>query len=80
VKTELLFGCKINKMTKLSEYQNKEKKYIEEHKEIIDSSDTNVVVELEWAKDGDYFQKFSMYDDSYIQIGTLEGTTLTKAF
>ena len=30
-----------------------------------------VVVETQWEKDGDFFQKLSMYDNSYIPVKTL---------
>ena len=50
--------------------------FIKEYNEIIDSSKTSVVVESEWSKDGDYFQKLSMYDNNYTPIPTLGETTL----
>ena len=50
--------------------------FTKEYNEIIDSSKTSVVIESEWSKDGDYFQKLSMYDNNYTPIPTLGGTTL----
>lgn len=50
--------------------------FTEEYKQIIDSSNTSVVIESEWLKQGDYFQKLSIYDNNYIPIPTLGGTTL----
>ena len=34
------------------------------------------MVKSEWSKDGDYFQKPSMYDNNYTPIPTLGETTL----
>ena len=50
--------------------------FTKEYNEIIDSSKTSVVVESEWSKDGDYFQKLSMYDNNYTPTPTLGETTL----
>jgi len=61
--------------TKKSESTEKQD-FAKEYNEIIDSSKTSVVVESEWSKDGDYFQKLSMYDNNYTPIPTLGGTTL----
>ena len=47
-----------------------------EYNVIIDSSKTTVVIESELSKEGDYFQKLSMYDNNYTPIPTLGGTTL----
>jgi len=49
-----------------------------EYNEIINSSDKSVVIETQWKKDGDYFQKLSMYDNSYVPVKTLGSTTLIK--
>jgi hypothetical protein len=45
---------------------------------IVKSSENTVVVQTEWTKNGDYFQKFSMYDSGYTPVKTLGQTTLTK--
>ncbi len=48
-----------------------------EYEEIIKkSSSRTVVVKIEWQKDGDFFEKLTMYDDSYLPVQTLGGTTL----
>lgn len=52
--------------------------FTKEYQKIIDFSETTVVVESEWSKDGDYFQKLSMYDNNYTSIPTLGGTTLIR--
>ena len=57
------------------EYTDKQG-FTKEYNEIIDSSKTSVVVESEWSKDGDYFQKLSMYDNNYTPMPTLGETTL----
>ncbi len=49
-----------------------------EYNEVINSSEQSVVIETQWTKDGDFFQKLSMYDNSYVQIETLGSTTLIK--
>lgn len=53
--------------------------YTKEYNDIMDSSDKSVIVKTEWTKEGDYFQKLSMYDDSYQPVKTLGNTTLIKA-
>ena len=60
------------KKVKLSKKQD----FIKEYNEIIDASKTSVIVKSEWSRKGDYFQKLSMYDDNYIPVPTLGGTTL----
>ncbi len=49
-----------------------------EYNEIINSSEKSVVVEAQWTKDGDFFQKLSMYDNSYVPVEALGSTTLIK--
>lgn len=54
-----------------------EKGFMVEYEKIMKSSKKSVVIETQWAKEGDYFQKLSMYDESYITVNTtLGGTTL----
>jgi hypothetical protein len=50
--------------------------FVKEYNQIIDPTDKNVIVKSEWTKEGDYFQKLSMYDNSYTPIPTLGETTL----
>jgi hypothetical protein len=52
------------------------KDFTSEYIEIFKSSDKTVVVETQWEKDGDFFQKLSMYDNSYIPVESLGNTTL----
>jgi len=47
------------------------KDFTSEYIEIIKSHEKTVVVETQWEKDGDFFQKLSMYDNSYIPVKTL---------
>jgi len=70
-----MYLCTMGNETKKSESTEKQD-FAKEYNEIIDSSKTSVVVESEWSKDGDYFQKLSMYDNNYTPIPTLGGTTL----
>ncbi|MDN4165687.1 hypothetical protein QWY31_09245 [Cytophagales bacterium LB-30] len=60
------------KKEKKSEKQN----FIKEYAEIISSSRSSVVIESEWTKPGDYFQKLTMYDNNYTPVPTLGETTL----
>lgn len=60
------------KITKTSDKQD----FIKEFNDIVDSSNTSVIIEIEWSKEGDYFQKLSMYDNNYTSVPTLGGTTL----
>ncbi len=53
--------------------------FISEYEKIVKVSKNSVVVETEWTKKGDYFRKFSLYDNSYRPIQTLGHTTLIKA-
>jgi len=57
----------------------KVKDFTTEYNEVVKSTEQSVVVETQWTKDGDYFQKLSMYDNSYVQVETLGSTTLIKA-
>ncbi len=50
--------------------------FAKEYNKIINSSKNSVVIESEWSREGDYFKKFSMYDNNYTFIPTLGGTTL----
>ena len=49
-----------------------------EYHQMMNFSKNSVVIETQWKKEGDIFQKFSMYDDSYVSVGTLGSTTLIK--
>ncbi len=55
------------------------KNFTTEYNELINSSEKSVVIKTQWTKDGDFFQKLSMYDSSYVQVETLGSTTLIKA-
>jgi len=50
--------------------------FIVEYNEIINNLGNTVVIETQWEKDGDFFKKISIYDDSYIPVKTLGSTTL----
>jgi len=63
------------------ESQKKENQdFVEEYEKIVNYSENSVVIVTEWSKNGDYFQKLTMYDNSYVPIFTLGNTTLIKAF
>ena len=49
-----------------------------DYQEIFSSSENTVVVKTEWTKNGDYFEKLSLYDNSYSTILTFGNTTLIK--
>ena len=70
-----MYICTMGNETKKVKSTDKQD-FTKEYNEIIDSSKTTVVVKSEWSKEGDYFQKLSMYDNNYIPIPTLGETTL----
>jgi hypothetical protein len=51
-----------------------------EYNEIMKNSENSVVIENQWVREGDYFQKLSLYDESYIPVKTLGSTTLLHNF
>ncbi len=66
-----------NKETKLKKTEKQD--FLKEYNKIVNSSKTSVVIESEWTKSGDNFQKLTMYDNNYISIPTLGETTLINA-
>lgn len=61
-----------NDLNKKSELKD----FTSEYNEIIKNSENTVVVKTQWEKEGDFFQKLSMYDNSYVPVKTLGSTTL----
>lgn len=57
---------------------NLEQNFDLEYKEIFNSSENTVVIKNEWTKNGDYFEKLSLYDNSYSTVITFGNTTLIK--
>ncbi|MFP5471273.1 MAG: hypothetical protein ACLGGV_06725 [Bacteroidia bacterium] len=57
----------------------KERDFTFEYNEIINSSEKSVVIRTQWEKDGDFFQKISLYDDTYVPVKTLGSTTLINS-
>jgi len=53
--------------------------FISEYNDLFRDSYNSVVIRTEWTRKGDFFQKLSMYDDSYSPVRTLGNTTLIKA-
>lgn len=51
-----------------------------EYNAIINPLEKSVVVNTQWENHGDFFQKLSMYDNSYISVKTLGSTTLIHSF
>ena len=50
---------------------------VKDYAKIVNASGSSyVIVNTEWTKSGDYFQKFSMYDSGYTPVKTLGDTTL----
>jgi hypothetical protein len=66
-------------MEKNSKGSQEVRDFTVEYNEIIKSSQNAVVIEVQWEKDGDNFQKLSMYDNSYVPVKTLGSTTLINA-
>jgi hypothetical protein len=63
----------------IKEISDETVEYIQEYEQIMHTINT-VTIQTEWTKDGDYFQKLSMYDDRYTPVITLGSTTLIKGF
>ena len=57
---------------------NLEQNFDLDYKEIFSSAENTVVVRTEWTKNGDYFEKLSLYDNSYSTVLTFGNTTLIK--
>lgn len=53
--------------------------FISEYNDLFKDSYNSVIIRTEWTKAGDFFRKFSTYDDSYTPVRTLGNTTLIKA-
>ena len=53
--------------------------FTSEYNKIVNFSEKSVVIETQWQKKGDFFQKLTMYDDSYIPVETLGSTTLINS-
>lgn len=47
-----------------------------DHSEIINSFEKPIMPETQWKKQGDFFQKLSMYDHSYISIESSGSSSL----
>ena len=67
-------NTKVKKTTSI----DSEKKFVEEYKEIFNTSENTVIIKNEWTNKGDYFQKLSIYDNSYSTVKTFGYTTLIK--
>lgn len=52
--------------------------YISDYNQLFNTPIVPIISQKQWLNVGDFFNKFSLYDNSYIPIGTLEGTTLIK--
>lgn len=55
-----------------------EKNFIEEYNEIFNKTENHVVVKNQWASKGDYFEKLTIYDNSYSTIQTFSYTSIIK--
>lgn len=56
------------------------KDFTNEYIEIIKCTENSVIIQTQWEKEGDVFQKLSIYDNSYIPVKTLGSTTLINNF
>ena len=59
-------------------YKSDEIDFIMEYEEIIKSQNETILIPTQWNSEGDFFQKFSLYDESYIPVESLGNTTLIK--
>jgi hypothetical protein len=50
--------------------------FLSDYEKIINSSENSVIVQTEWSKKGDFFQKLSMYDSTYSPVKTSSYTTM----
>ena len=55
--------------------KNKATKFSEDHQEIMKTSDHTTLVDVQWSEEGDFFQKFSLYEN-YTPVRTSGNTTL----
>ena len=53
--------------------------FMSDYEKIVSYSENSVIVKTEWTKKGDFFQKLSMYDNSYVPVLTFGNTTLINA-
>lgn len=54
--------------------------FTQEYNEICRDNKNSVLINLQWEKEGDFFKKLTLYDDSYISIPTLGNTTLLNNY
>lgn len=71
----MLYICDMKSKIKNKKKAEKEN-FIKEYNEIVRISESSVIIESEWKKEGDYFQKFTLYDNNYTIVPTLGETTL----
>lgn len=64
--------------TKENKICQSEQDFTLDYQGIFSSSENAVVVKTEWTRNGDYFEKLSLYDNSYSTILTFGNTTLIK--
>jgi hypothetical protein len=75
VEKHTIFAIMINNVNENQEARVDD--FLEEYNKIVNSPNTSVVIKTEWKKKGDSFLELSMYDNSYVSIGTSANTTLT---
>lgn len=61
-----------------SKKKNNKKSLIDDYNSIMNLGNKTVLVKTEWVKEGDYFQKLSLYNHNYVSIPSLGNTTLIK--
>ena len=49
-----------------------------EYIDLFKGSRNQVTIKTEWIREGDYFEKLSMYNNSYSTVTTFGNTTLIK--
>ncbi|MCX2837271.1 hypothetical protein OQ279_03830 [Salinimicrobium sp. MT39] len=59
----------------MSETKNKSDLFLNDYEEIMKTSERTTIVEEQWSEEGDYFQKFSLYED-YTPVKTSGSTIL----
>lgn len=61
----------------MSDNQNNSHNFSDDYNDIMKASEKTVIVDTQWSEKGDYFEKFSLYDD-YTPVKTSGSTTFNN--
>lgn len=65
----------MKKNLKIKTFGKKYDSFTREYENLMKTSENTVIIGVQWFEKGDYFQKFSMYDN-YSPVKTSGSTTL----